>query len=68
MLNLAPKPISAVSFFPHSAGASLPDAEATIKSELLGLCRAKPGLDSPYMSPEQVNQFPHKCGMVIMHS
>jgi len=32
----------------------LTDAEATIKTELLSVCRAKPGLDSPYVSPEQV--------------
>ena len=37
-----------------AAGASLTDAESTIKADLLGICRAKPGEDSPYMSPEQV--------------
>ena len=39
---------------PSAAGASLTDAESTIKADLLGICRAKPGEDSPYMSPEQV--------------
>ena len=45
---------SSPSYLQSTAGASLADAESTIKADLLGICRAKPGEDSPYMSPEQV--------------
>jgi hypothetical protein len=37
-----------------AAGASFQDAEATIKMELLAVCRAKPGSDTPFMSAEQI--------------
>ncbi|GAX81353.1 hypothetical protein CEUSTIGMA_g8784.t1 [Chlamydomonas eustigma] len=35
-------------------GASLADAEATAKSELISACRPKPGADTPFFSPEMV--------------
>lgn len=49
------------------AGASLHDAEATLKMDLLGVCRAKPGLDSPFFSPDQVSRIGIFLATTLFH-
>lgn len=39
-----------------AAGASLQDAEATFKMDLVAVCRPKAGLDTMYLQPEQVRR------------
>lgn len=48
--------MSAIASIASSAGASLKDAEATFKKDLLDLCRPKVGPDSHELSPEMVSR------------